>query len=402
MKLTDAKIRNTKPSERPLKLTDGHGLYIEVRPNGSRLWRYRFRIAGKETTISLGDYPTVSLQEARERHREARKLVQQGINPSQERRAQKLIQEVERGCTFESVVVEFLNKKRTKWSPSYAAQVERHLRRSVLPRIGRCPVRDITPIQLLEILRPIEANAPTTAKMIRQWCSTIFRYAIASMRAKTDPAASLKGALIVPKPVHYRFLSRADLPVFIDTLDNYQADRVSIIYIKLLLLCFTRPTELRAATWSEFDLVAAEWRIPPERVKTGELHVVPLSRQAIKLLRELHELSGSRSHLFPNSREPRTYMGDGIPRKALRHMGYQQSCTPHGFRSTASTILNEMGYRADVIEAQLAHRERNRTRASYNHAEYLLERREMMQAWADLLDTLKGGNVVPIHVRKVV
>jgi len=396
MKLTDAKIRNAKPSERPLKLTDGHGLYVLVSLIGSKLWRYRFRVAGKETTAALGDYPAVGLQEARERHHEMRKLVQQGINPAQQRRALKLRRAAEQGSTFEGAALEWLSKKRGKWSLSYAAQIERHLRRDVFPKIGGLPIRDVTPAHMLAILRHVEAHAPVNAKMIRQWCSAIFRYAIASMRATSDPAASLKGALIVAKPVHYRALSRADLPAFIKAVDSYQADRVSAIHLKLLLLCFPRPTELRAATWSEFDLAAAEWRIPAERMKGKEIHLVPLSRQVVALLKELHALTGDRDHLFPNPREPRTHMGDGIPRKVLRRMGYLQACTLHGFRSTASTILNETGFRADVIEAQLAHRERNKSRASYNHAEYLAERRTMMQAWADFVSGDRS-NVVPLR-----
>jgi integrase len=401
MRLTDAKIRNTKQSERPLKLTDGHGLYLAVRPTGSKLWRYRFRIHGKETTISLGEYPLVGLQEARECHREARKQVQQGVNPAQQRRAQKLIHAAEQGCTFESVALEYFHKKQDKWVPSYAAQFERHLRRSVFPKIGAFPIRDVTPGHILEILRSLETNAPTVAKMIRQWCSAVFRYAIARMLATNDPTSSLKGALVTPKPVHYRSLSRADLPAFMNALDSYQHDRVTQIYLRLLLLCFTRPTELRAAEWVEFNLTAAEWRIPAVRIKSKQTHLVPLSRQAVMLLRELQTITGARLHLFPNSREPRTFMGDSIPRKALRRMGYQQACTLHGFRSTASTILNEAGWRSDVIEAQLAHRESNRTRASYNHAVYLTERRQMMQAWADLLDSLLGNNVIPMYEKQV-
>lgn len=393
MPLTDAKIRNAKSTDTPQKLADGGGLYLEVRPTGSKLWRYRYRIAGKENVYALGDYPTVGLAEAREAHRKARALVDQGIHPSHNRQAERLANVNANANTFEVVAREWIGKKRGGWTPYYLRQVERFLGADVFPYVGKLPIRSVTAAHLLEIIRRAEGRgAETVALLLRQWCSAIFRYGVATLRADADPAAALKGAIHRRKVEHAKALSRPQIAEFARALRDYGGYRTTVIALELLLLTFVRTAELRKAMWSEFDLDRAEWRIPAERMKMREMHIVPLSRQAVQLLRELHTHTGQRGMLFPNHRSPMEFMTPTTLNRALERMGFngQDSIgfSAHGFRATASTILHEMGYRSDYIERQLAHAERNKVRASYNHAEYLEDRRSMMQQWADTVDQL--------------
>ena len=395
--LTDTKIRNTKPSEKPVKLTDGGGLYLEVRPTGTKLWRYRYRIAGKENVYAIGKYPQIKLAEAREERDHARRLVQQGIHPAHRRRTDRLRQVTENANTFETVAREWMDQRRLKWTPHYFHQVERFLEADVFPHIGSLAMRSITAAHLLEIVRRIEARgAETVALLVRQWASAIFRYAVATLRADADPAAALKGAIHRPKINHRKPLSRADIPRFLKALESYSGYRTTVIALRLGLLTFVRTVELRAAEWSEVDSERKEWRIPAERMKMREPHIVPLSKQCLELLYELRTLTGRECWLFPNYRRPKTCMSATTLNQAIKRMGFGGSFSAHGFRATASTILNEMGFRPDVIERQLAHKERNKVRASYNQAQYLAERRQMMQAWADTIESLeKGDNVVP-------
>ena len=330
-------------------------------------------------------------------------LVRQGIHPSHNRQAARLAQHAENANTFEAVGREWIAKKAPKWAPYYLRQVERFLTADVFPYMGSLPIRSVTAAHLLEIIRRIEKRgAATVALMVRQWCSAIFRYAVATLRAATDPAAALKGAIHRPKTEHRKPLTRDQIADFVEALDSYGGYRTTVIALRLALLTFVRTVELRAAHWSEIDLQRAEWRIPAERMKMRELHLVPLSRQAVELLTELHSYTGGRKFLFPNYRNPKTCMTGTTLNRALERMGFNGhdsiGFSAHGFRATASTILNEMGYRPDVIERQLAHKERNKVRASYNQAEYLQERRAMMQQWADMTDEMaKAENrVTPI------
>ena len=397
--LNDAKIRAAKPQSTPVKLTDGNGLYLDVRPSGSKLWRYRYRIAGKENLFAVGEYPLMSLTDARKERERARGLVKQGIHPSHHRAANLAAQVAENGNTFQCVAREWIGQRQAHWSPYYLRQVERFLAADAYPYIGALPVRAITSAHLLAILRRVERRGATSvALLLRQWLSAIFRFAVATLRADVDPAAALKGAIVRGKVEHSKPLTRKQLPAFLQALDEFAGFPTTSIALRLLMLTFVRTVELRMAEWSEFDLEAAEWRIPGERMKKRELHVVPLSAQAVELLRELRSLTGTSQYLFPNVRRPRSCMTATTLNRALERMGYGGQFSAHGFRATASTLLNEMGYRSDLIERQLAHAERNKTRASYNQAEYLPERRQMMQAWADYLDTLRvGANVVPIR-----
>ncbi len=402
MALTDVKAKNAKPKEAPYKLTDGQGLYLLVAVSGSKLWRWKYRIGDKENVCALGQYPDMSIAEARRERDAMRALVKQGIHPTQHRNAQKAQRATENANTFKAVAEAWIAKKSPGWSPSYLKQIESVLGADVYPAIGAYPIRNITAHQLLGIVHGMEERgAATVAILVRQWLSAIFRFAVARLMADSDPAAALKGAITRPKVKHHKPLSRADIPRFVKALGQYGGYRTTVISLRLVMLTFVRPGEVRTASWSEFDLDRAEWRIPAERMKMREEHVVPLSRQALELLKELKPLTGGQQWLFPNYRRPKTCMTITTMNRALERMGFNGKdsigFSAHGFRATASTMLNELGYRPDVIERQLAHKERNKVRASYNQAEYMAERVVMMQAWADLLDEMANpaSNVVP-------
>lgn len=403
MPLTDAKIRNTKPGEKPIRLPDGGWLYLEVRPSGAKLWRFRYRIASKENIYAIGEYFSdkreghVSLDDARKERDRARALVNQGIHPAHHRQAERLAIHAENANTFEVVAREWIAKRKPGWTAYYLRQVERFLAADVFPYIGNLPIRNVTAAHLLEIVRRVEGRgAETVALLVRQWASAIFRYAVATLRADSDPAAALKGAIHRPKVEHRKPLSRDQIADFVKALEGYAGYRTTVIALRLMLLTFVRTVELRAAHWAEIDLDRAEWRIPAERMKMREAHIVPLSQQAVELLRELHTYTGGRGFLFPNYRNPKACMTATTLNRALERMGFNGQdgigFSAHGFRATASTILNEIGFRPDVIERQLAHAERNKVRASYNRAEYLEERRAMMQQWADLTDEMAKGD----------
>ncbi len=391
MPLTDAKVRTAKPSPKPMKMADGGGLYLEVRPSGAKLWRYRYRLADKENVFAIGEYPEVSLAGARVEHEKARALVKQGVHPSHNRQAERLSTLTANANTFEAVAREWISKKSPRWTPYYHRQVESFLGADVFPYIGKLPIRSVTAAHLLEIIRRIEGReAATVALLVRQWSSAIFRYAVATLRADNDPAAALRGAIHRPKVEHHKPLSREQIVEFMVALEKYGGYRTTVIALRLMLLTFVRTVELRKALWVELDLEHAEWRIPAERMKMREPHIVPLSKQAVVLLEELKTYTGGRGFLFPNYRRPKECMTATTLNRALERMGFNGKgsigFSAHGFRATASTILNEMGYRADVIERQLAHAERDKVRASYNQAEYMDERVAMMQEWADFLE----------------
>jgi integrase len=394
--LTDTKLRNSKPTEKPYKLQDGQGLFLEVRPSGAKFWRYRYwKPDGKDGIYTIGEYPAVSLSDARKAREWARDQVKQGLNPTSSKKAERLGVIDENTNTFESVAREWIVDNKAHWSATYAKQVDDNLTKDVFPTIGAFPIRTVKAAHLLEIIRKVEKRgAGTIAVLIRQWSSQIFRWAIPNQKAEFDPATSLAGAL-KRKPVrHNPPLSQDEIPKFLIKLDAYGGYLGTKIAVRLMLLTFIRTKELRLAEWVEFDLDAAEWRIPAIRMKMakhmlpGEVHIVPLSRQAVALLRELHMISGNRKFLFPNLRTSGTCMTSTTINRVLERMGYLGQFSGHGFRTTASTQLHELGWRSDIIEKQLAHAERNQVKAAYNHAEYIPERREMMQAWADWIDAL--------------
>ncbi len=390
--LSDVKIRQAKAEERTYKLTDSHGLFLEVRPNGTKHWRYRYRIAGKENLFAIGPYPQISLGEARQERDKARDLVRSGTHPSHVRREQKNTQTLQNEENFERIAREWLKKKEANWSPYYHRQAINCLENNAFPAIGKMPIRMIKPADLLSILQDMESRgAETYALHLRQWCSAIFRYAVVTLRADYDPAAALKGAVMRPKVNHCRPMQRDDVTDFLNKVDQYGGNLTTVIILRLLLYLFVRTVELRKARWEEFDLENAIWVIPESRMKMKRKHLVPLSAQAVDLLVVLRSITGSNVFLFPNSRRPTAdCLSATTVNRALEHMGYPPgSWTAHDFRATASTHLHEMNFPSIIIERQLAHIEKNTVRGAYNHAEYLKERRSMMQSWANWIDALK-------------
>lgn len=291
--------------------------------------------------------------------------MKQGIHPSHERQATRAASVAEGANTFRAIATEWIEKNKKRWSGHYLRQLESFMKADVYPHIGRLPIRAVTAAKLLETVRRVESRAPSVAYLVRQWCSAVFRYAIAMLRADGDPTIALRGALSKPKVQHRKPLLRADIAGFLKGLESHAGYRTTAIALRLLMLTFVRPVELRAAQWGEFDLDEALWCIPDERMKMREPHIVPLSIQAVKLLCELQPLTGGQRWLFPNLRRPKTYMSSMTPNRALERMGYGGKFSSHGFRATASTILNESGFRPDVIERQLAHATRNQVRAAY-------------------------------------
>lgn len=386
MPLTDVKIRQAKPGAVPIRLTDGGGLYLEVKPSGSKLWRYRYRIGGKENVFAIGAYPEVSLSAARAERDLAREHVKVGRHPSHVRQAEKAQQLAENRNTFQVVAGEWIATRMASRAKTYRDQCERAFRADVYPRIGRLPMREITAAQVLDILKRMEKRGATTlALQVRQWISAVFRFGVATLRADADPAAALKGA-VQRKPInHSRPMSEADLAKFYRALADYKGHRVTVIALHLLPMLFTRTVELRCARWSEFDLDGALWEIPAERMKMRRKHLVPLPAQAVELLRELRRIT-SGGLLFPGLRHPDQPISATTLNRALEYLG-MDGWHCHDFRATATTHLYESGlWRSEVIELQLAHVERSSTRAAYNHAQYLEERREMMQAWAQRIE----------------
>jgi integrase len=397
MPLTDTAIRNAKPQLKPFKLFDGGGLFLLVNPNGSRWWRLKFRIGGKEKLLSLGVYPDVSLKEARDKRDEARKLIAQGIDPSAQRKATRAAE----AETFEAIAREWLAKFGPSWTPEHAERITRRFERNVFPWIGARPVREVTAPELLAVLRRIEERgALDTAHRAHQNCGQVFRYAVATGRAERDPSADLRGALPPVNDKHHASITDPKaIGALLRAMEGYQGSFVVLCALRLAPLVFVRPGEMRGAEWAEIDFEKAEWRIPASKMKMREQHIVPLSVQALAILRELHPLTGAGRYLFPSERTGERPMSENTVNAALRRLGYSKDeMTGHGFRSMASTLLNEQGWHRDAIERQLAHAERNAVRAAYNYAEHLPERRRMMQAWADYLDGLKNGaEIIPIR-----
>lgn len=393
MKLTDTAVRQAKPTDKARKLFDGRGLYLLILPAGGKYWRLKYRFAGKEKLLALGAYPDVSLKQARERREAARKTLAAGIDPSAERQAAKAaaiaVERRERD-TFEAVAREWFGKYSPVWVPGHAETIIRRLERDVFPWLGARPVTEVTAVELLGVLRRIEARgALETAHRIKQIMGQVFRYAIATGRASRDPSGDLRGALPPRRGNHYAALTKpAEAAGLLRAIASYQGSFVVRCALRMAPLVFVRPGELRKAEWSEIDFDNALWRIAADRMKMRREHLVPLARQAVDVLRELHPLTGAGRYVFPGRSAARP-MSENAITAALRRMGYERGeMTTHGFRTMASTMLNEMGWPPDAIERQLAHAERDGVRDAYNRAEYLTERRRMMQAWADYLDGL--------------
>lgn len=396
-KLTDIAVKNAKPASTLKKMSDGNGLVLIIHPNGSKYWSYRYRHLGKEKSLSLGVYPEVSLAVARDKLMDARKTVSQGEDPSQERKAQKRQKWLSAENNFEAIAREWHKNRVNIWSEKYANHIMTSMEQNVFPHIGSRPITDITAPELLSMLRIVEGRgAHETAHRVKQNCGQVFLYAVATGRAERNPIPDLKMALTTPKRKHHSHLKADELPDFLKKLEAYEGHQTKLA-LKLLLLTFVRTTELRGAEWKEIDLDKAEWRVPAERMKMKEGHIVPLSNQALAILKELKLLNGKCNYVFPNERKPIKCISENTVLYALYRMGYHSRATGHGFRATASTILNEHGFNPDHIERQLAHAERSKVRAAYNHAQYLPERRKMMQWWADYLDNA-GRNSIPAAI----
>ncbi|CNH89915.1 tyrosine-type recombinase/integrase [Yersinia enterocolitica] len=384
MKLTDTKARNAKPQEKAYQLQDGNGLYLDVRPSGVKTWRYRYWITPtKDGRYTIGSYPAVSLAEARRLREWAREQVKNGIAPKEAKAVERDIAKAENANTFEIVAKEWLDKKGEHWAKNSKNQITGFMYNDIFPAIGAMPMREINASHILKIIRDLESRgAKSVAVKVRQWCSAVFCYGVATLRADSDPAAALRGAIIVPKTEHSRPLTGDELRDYYLRLDSSTGNQATIIALRILPLVFVRQAELRSAEWSHIDFDNAEWVIPPELMKMGRMHRVPLSAPVISLLNELKKITGNRRWLFPNTRLNNTYMGASTLNRAIVQLGYARTViTTHDFRATASTRLHEMGYRHEVIERQLAHVEKNRVSAAYNHAEYMPERRQLMEEW---------------------
>jgi len=392
MALTAIAVEKAQPKEKLYKLMDEGGLYLEVPPKGSKRWRLRYWLNTKENRISLGVYPQVKLSDARTRRDEAKVLIAKGIDPSAERQQEKVESSGEH--SFENVAREWASKFSHKWTEGHAELTLRRLELNIFPYLGEKPIGSITAPELLTALRRIEARgALEVCRRVRGICSMIFRYAVATGRAERDPAADLQGAFAAPAKKHRPTITDPKaVGQLLRDIDNCKASFVVYCALRLAPLVFVRPGELRHAEWSEFNLEAAEWRIPAGKTKMRTQHIVPLSEQAIAIIKELKPLTGNadEKYLFPSIRTGSRVMSDNTLNVALRRIGYgSDEICGHGFRAMASTLLNELGWNRDAIERQLAHGERNKIRAAYNHAEFLPERRKMMQAWADYLDELR-------------
>jgi integrase len=382
--------RSAKPKEKLYRLNDQRGLYLEVKPTGVKAWRYRFALNGKSSMIGLGEYPAVKLSEARERSEAARKLVKEGVNPAQQRQLDRVRQANEATNTFDVIAKEWLQTK--DWEDITKNRRLDMLERVVFPNIGKLPVREVTSAQILSILQStFKRGAPSVAAEARRTMSAVFEYAVATLRADSDPVWPVRKALPTNKTQHKTALTTDQIGKLLRDFDNHRCSFQLNYCIQLMWWTLGRPSEVAEAEWEEFDLEAAIWRIPSRRMKARKEHVVPLPRQAIQMLKGLHTITGTRHHLFPGRDNRQMPMAVASMRQALKVIGWSGKYSPHGTRTTGSTRLNELGYRPDAIEAQLAHADQNNVRRAYNHATYFDERRLMMQDWADHLDVWRKG-----------
>ena len=395
MPLTDTACKNAKPKPdgKPAKYADEKGMYLLVNQTG-KYWRLDYRYANKRKTLAIGVYPTVTLKDAREKRDEARRLLAEDIDPGEHRKVTKASKVLQAENSFEAVAREWFTKFKPTWTDGHAERIIRRLERDIFPWLGGHPIADIEAPELLTNLQRIERRgAIETAHRAMQNTSQIFRYAIATGRAKYNPAADLTGALAPTIKTSFPTITDpTKIAELLRAIDGYQGTLATQCALKLAPLVFVRPGELRQAEWGEVDLENALWVIPAARMKMREKHVVPLSRQAIAILSELKPLTGNGRYVFPGARSNGRPMSENTVNAALRRLGYDKdTMTGHGFRHMASTLLNEQGWNRDAIERQMAHAERNSIRATYNYAEYLPERHRMMQSWADYLEALKNG-----------
>ena len=399
MPLTDTAARNAKPGPKVQRLFDGGGLYLEVTPAGGKWWRLKYRLDGKENRVSLGTYPEVGLKLARERRDEARALVATGKDPSQVKKAAKAAKRAAMLNTFEAVAGAWMEKNGTDWEPGTHDKVKASFVNHVFKAIGAKPIACIKPADVRALVQAIEAEgARETAGRVFQRIKAVFRYAVAHELVEQDPTYPLKPSEILRKQTtrHRAAMAERDVPQFMRLLEEYRGEPSTKAALRLLMLTAVRPGELRGARWEEFDLDRALWRIPAERMKMKTEHTVPLSPQALELLKGMRPSEAATGLVFPSPFYPGKPISDGTLNSALARMGYKGTATAHGFRTLFSTCANEAGWNTDVIEKQLAHEERDEVRAAYNRASWLPERQKLMAWWADHLDTIAAGaKVIP-------
>jgi integrase len=403
MPLTDTAIRKAKPTDKTQRFFDGGGMYLEMPPTGGKLWRLKYRYAGKEKRLALGSYPEVSLAKAREKRDDARKLLAGGVDPSEHRKATKSIKAGLAANSFEVIAREWHAKVSTCQAETTQKKRLRFLETDVFPYIGNRPIAELVAPDLLAVIHRIEnRGAMDIARRVHNICGRVFRYAVGKGLTARDPSRDIELKDILPPENVTHHASVTDPKAAAELLraiDGFSGSLTTRCALRLAPLVFVRPGELRHAEWTEFDFDKAEWRLPAGKMKMKEQHIVPLSHQAISILREIYPLTGSGRYVFPSIRTNKVPMSENTINAALRRMGYtKEEMTGHGFRSMASTLLHELGLPHAMIERQLAHGERNKVSAAYNYAEYLPERKKMMQQWADYLDKLKAGaEVIALH-----
>ncbi|EPJ7275270.1 TPA: tyrosine-type recombinase/integrase [Raoultella planticola] len=396
MKLTARQVDTSKPKDKPYKLSDGGGLYLLVNPNGSRYWRLKYRIAGKEKLLALGVYPDITLADARQKRADAKKVLAAGGDPGQEKQEEKQAKEQAVANSFERLAMEWHTHKSTSWSEGYAEHLLMYLKKDIFPFIGQKAITDISQVEMLNVLRKMEQRGVLDKlKKTRQACRQIFTYAIITGRAEHNPVSDLAGALKPPKQQHYPHLLVDQIPDFLRALSEYSGSTITRNATRLLMLTGLRTIELRASEWVDIDFDKGVWNIPAERMKMRRPHLVPLSIQVRELLEEIHQLTGRGKYVFPGRNDAGKPMSEASINQVIKRIGYDGKATGHGFRHTMSTILHEQGYNTAWIETQLAHVDKNSIRGTYNHAQYLGVRREMLQWYADYMAALENGeNVV--------
>ncbi len=393
MKLTARQVDTAKPKEKPYKLSDGGGLYLEVTTSGSRYWRLKYRYAGKEKRLAFGVYPEVSLAEAREKRDAAKKALSTGSDPGEVKKAEKMAQRLSFENTFEAIAREWHQHKADRWSLRYRDEIIDTFEKDIFPYIGKRPIAELKPMELLEALRKMEKRgALEKMRKVRQRCGEVFRYAIVTGRAEYNPAPDLASALATPKKVHFPFLTASELPYFLNDLAGYTGSIITKTATQVIMLTGVRTQELRFARWEDIDFDKRLWEIPAEVMKMKRPHIVPLSEQVVMLFKQLEPISKHHPLVFIGRNDPRKPISKESVNQVIELLGYKGRLTGHGFRHTMSTILHEQGFNSAWIETQLAHVDKNAIRGTYNHAQYLEGRREMMQWYADYIDSLRNGD----------
>ncbi|HCR0142565.1 TPA: tyrosine-type recombinase/integrase [Klebsiella aerogenes] len=390
MPLTDVKVKTAKPKEKPYKLADGSGMYLLINTNGSKYWRMKYRFAGKEKMLSIGVYPDISLADAREKRSEARKILAAGGDPGEVKKEEKIAQKMSLKSTFEAVAREWHQSKADRWSLRYRDEIIDTFEKDIFPYIGKRPIAEIRPMELLEALRRMEKRGVLEKmRKVRQRCGEVFRYAIVTGRAEYNPAPDLATALATPKKTHFPFLSAEEFPHFLKDLSGYTGSVITKTATQIIMLTGVRTQELRFAQWEDIDFEKRIWEIPAEVMKMKRPHIVPMSEQVVALFESLKPITGQYPLVFVGRNDRTKPISKESVNQVIELLGYKGRLTGHGFRHTMSTILHEEGFNSAWIETQLAHVDKNAIRGTYNHAQYLEGRREMMQWYGDFIDELR-------------